>query len=132
MRRSRTQAKAFRSSAQNQNGTAALESTFAISILVPIVISGFAVIYFSFARVWLDRSSYEALICLSTESSQQDCEKNFRRQVDGALPIGTLSNVRLTRTRQHAEIDMRFAVADQNVIHLHISQTLPLKTRTPI
>ena len=132
MWRSHLRAQELCNRGRNQKGTAALESTFAISVLVPIVISGFTVIYFSFARVWLDRSGYEALICLSTQASQQDCEKNFRRQVDSALPIGSLSNVRLTRTKLRAEIDLRFAVADQNVIHLHVSQTLPLKAGAAI
>ena len=116
----------------NMKGTAAIEATFAISVLVPIVISGFAVLYFSFARVWLDRSGYEAVICLSTSMSQQNCEQGFRKKVGAALPVGSLSNVRLSRTSQKAEIDLRFAIAEQNIIHLHLVQTLPLKTGTSI
>lgn len=112
---------------RGERGTAAIESMVAVSFLVTAIPLGLAVMYFSFARVWIDRNAYEALICLSTSASESKCRDDFRASLARVLHIGRLQSLHLQRMPLEAKIDLWFAISDRIRIHHRNSLRLPLE-----
>jgi hypothetical protein len=107
-------------------GTALVESAVAMSALALMTSATVATLYVSFARVWIERSAYEGAICLAGTTTVHACESRLRRGVGSALPIGSLSNVNLSRTSRTATVKMRFKVGERSLIHEEKILALPL------
>lgn len=112
---------------RSDQGTALLETSLALPLLIVIVSGLLATIYLSFARIWFERNGYEALICLSTSTQAFRCEQEFRERIADGLPIGWLESVRLTRSRKHASIQASFAVSGTTVFRSRNELVLPLQ-----
>lgn len=112
---------------QGERGSAAIESLMAIGILSVAIPAGFAVMYFSFARVWIDRNAYEALICLSTSAPESKCRDDFRAAIDRTLHFGRLQSLHLQRLPSAARIDLQFTISPKIRIHHHDLLRLPLQ-----
>lgn len=111
-------------------GTAVIETLASLSFLVPALIGGMSCLYFVFARVWIDRAGYEALICLSTDAPVDDCKAKMMRSNAAALPLGAFVTARLSRTRFEARADVRFEIAGFEIIHYERKQRLPFLRAT--
>ena len=109
----------------NQNGSAVLETTISLSLVVTIVGGGLSILYLSFAHVWLERASYESVVCLSTREPQHSCEDRFRMEAKSALPIGRVSELHMERSSSHASIKLRFNIAGKDVFEHHDFRSLP-------
>ena len=110
----------------SEKGSVAVESTVTLLVFSMIISGGFAVLYISFARVWLDRQVYETLVCLSSTARTHSCESALRSRVDLALPIGELRRVQVSRTSSHAEVRLAFHLEEFKLIELEDSRRLPL------
>lgn len=111
---------------RGSRGTALLESIMACAALVTLISGGLGVAYFCFAKVWLDRSSYETLICLSSRETVADCDQRMRDDVHHGLSIGELKDLRLQRSRNQASISYRFEVNGKTIVRAENSLRLPL------
>lgn len=112
----------------NEKGSLMAEAALTMVALVGIVSGGLAICYFSFAHVWLERASYESLICLSTSASVSTCESKIRAMIRGGLPFGRLLSLQLERSENLARIDLRFSVYKHATLHLRQNLQLPLRT----
>ena len=110
----------------NQSGSSVTEAAIAVAFLALLFGGGLATAYLIFARVWLERSSYEATICLSTRAPIRECRRQFEGRFHAALPIGTLEHLRMFRSTSETRIDLRFRIGDHDVLRLSRKQRLPL------
>jgi hypothetical protein len=113
----------------NVNGSALVETAVSLVVVITLVSSGFLIIYFSFARVWIARNSYEALICLATTTPERVCQRELRRTLERTLPFGSLSGLDLKRTSRSAKVHLRLTVGNNIILTHDDSLKLPLKTR---
>jgi len=111
----------------NQRGSAVVETSLSMTVVATVIVGGMSILYFSFTRVWLNHSSYEGLICLSTRAAQGECEARFRNDTANAIPIGRVSELHMTRSKHQAKIDVRFSYGQQTVLSVHDSLNLPLR-----
>lgn len=77
-----------RPTALNQNGSAVVESMLSIPIVGFLVIGGSAILYLSFAKVWLNRGAREAAICLASPSPPNRCRNKLESTLKAGLPFG--------------------------------------------
>jgi hypothetical protein len=110
----------------NQKGSATVETTLSLSLVMTIVGGGLSIIYLSFAFVWLERASYEAVICLSTRLSQHSCEDRLRHETTTALPVGRISGLHMERTPARASVSLRFNIGGRDVFEHRDVRALPL------
>ena len=110
----------------SQRGSVAVESTVTLLVFSIILTGGFFILYLAFARVWLERQTYETLVCLGSTTRPDDCERALRLKVRLALPIGHLESVQASRTSSRAEVRLSFAVLESKIIRLGDSRRLPL------
>lgn len=109
-----------------QRGSATLETVLSLSVVGTIVTGGLSVIYLSFAYVWLERASYEGVICLSTTASTRFCEERLRFETQTALPVGSVSDLHMDRTRAKASVNLRFSIFGKDVLEHRDTRDLPL------
>jgi hypothetical protein len=107
-------------------GTALVESAIAIGTITLVTSAGLVALYVSFARVWIERSAYEAAVCLAGTAKSHVCERRLRASVGNALPIGTVAKVTLFRTNRTAVVKMRFMIGKRSLIHEEKILALPL------
>jgi len=112
--------------ARTERGATVIEAVVALSVLAAVITTGFAIMYLAFARVWIERCSYEATICLASSKSEAGCERRLRRDIQTALPIGDLTHISLSRTDDRASVNVRFAMSGSEVIRHRDSRALPL------
>lgn len=117
---------------RGERGSAIIESMVAMSFLIIAIPMGFTLMYFSFAQVWIDRNSYEALICLSTSAAEGKCRDDFRTALDRVLHIGHLQSLTVQRLPFEAKIDVQFAISEKFRIHHRDSLRLPLEPESPL
>ena len=110
-------------------GSALIEAATAAATLCLLVSGGLSISYMAFARVWLERSVYEGVVCLATSSSIDDCRKNLVTAASSALPMGRVSELRLERNTKSAEIALRFRLLGREVIRVRDRRALPLGGR---
>ena len=112
---------------RRQAGSVMVESLIASLAISTLVAGGSLVTYVIFARVWIERQAYEALVCLGSLANEFECEREFRFRVETALPFGEASRVRLKRSSRRATISASFRLAGKEIAHADDSRTLPLK-----
>ncbi len=110
-------------------GSMIIESIVSLAAVVTIVSSGLVALYFSFARVWAERSAYEAVICLATSSPIPRCESEFRQRISTVLPFGRIDQLTLRRSAKEASIDLRLKIGTRDVLRLRDARTLPLQPK---
>ena len=115
----------------NQRGSTLIEAVTAMATLCALVSGGFSISYLTFARVWLERSAYEAVVCLATSASVEDCERRLTDSTGTALPLGRVSKLELRRNPRSAEVALRFSLLGQEVIRLRDKRALPLIVAGP-
>ncbi len=113
----------------NERGSTLIEAATAAATLCLLVSGGLSISYMAFARVWLERSVYEGVVCLATSSSVEDCRNGLAKATGSALPIGRVSELRLARNTRSAEVALRFRIFGREVIRLRDRRTLPLGGR---
>lgn len=116
----------MRAQIREQRGSFSIEAVATMGTLALIVSCGIGYAYFAFARVWLDRAGYEALICLSTSASVGDCQSDFERTVNSGLPVGQVRDLHLERGPRQAHIGLRFVVGQRELFRHRDSRSLPL------
>ncbi len=104
--------RADRRAIQNQNGLALIESLATMAFCSVALVGGLTVTYVSFARVWLNRASYEASVCLSTPETTYNCEKALRESTARALPVGHIDSILLSRYRNSVETRVQWSVSE--------------------
>jgi hypothetical protein len=107
----------------NERGFALIESMGALGFVVLLVVTGLGVAYFSFARVYLDRTVYEAAICLATTATKSSCESSLRKSVSSALPLGEIGQLNLNRAFAEVDAHLTWKV---NSLELRINKSLQL------
>ncbi len=115
--------------ATNAHGFALIETAVTLTTVISLCSSGLLFMYFAFARVWIARNSYEALICLATSSHERTCQRELRATLARMLPFGTVSGLKLSRTSRSARVHLRFAVGNKVILSHDDSLKLPLKAR---
>lgn len=114
----------------NQRGGTVIEAVATTSALALSVTLGLGIAYLSFARVWIERNAYEALICLSTSEGTGRCERTFIESIENALPIGKISSVNTSRNSHRGAIRVRFEIDGRVAIRHSANLRYPLlKTR---
>lgn len=113
--------------ALNDAGSTTVEVSIAIAFLALVLSGGLLSTYFAFARVWLSRSAYEGVICLSTDASESECKRKTKARIENALPIGRITKIVLKRSKKTASVEMRFEVAGQVTFQVRERRKLPLK-----
>lgn len=112
--------------ARTERGATAIEAVVALSVLAAVITTGLAIMYLAFARIWIERCSYEAMICLASSKPEAGCERDLRHNIRAALPIGDLTHVSLSRTEDRAVVNVRFMMNGSEVIRHRDSRALPL------
>ena len=110
-------------------GSAIFESLSVMSVLPILIGAALSACYVSFARVWIERESYEAVVCLGSLAQTNDCEKELRRGIKRALPFGQLSRLLVTRSPNRANVEVTFALFDRPIADLKTTRGLPLANR---
>jgi hypothetical protein len=110
-----------------ERGSVVIESLFSLVAVVTIVSSGLIALYFSFARVWTERSAYEAVMCLATSSPMTQCESEFRQRVSRALPFGKIDQLSLRKNPKEASIDLRLKIGTKDILRVRDARNLPLE-----
>jgi hypothetical protein len=109
-------------------GSALVEVAVATSAVSAIVTGSLGALYLSFAIVWIERESYEALICMAARnSSPSACETRMRRRSAGALPIGEFTHLVLARTQRSVRIEANFAISGHETVRHRDTRSLPLR-----
>lgn len=72
----------------NQKGSAVVESMLTVPIVGFLVIGGSAILYLSFAKVWLNRAARESAICLASPSPPNRCRNKLESTLKAGLPFG--------------------------------------------
>jgi hypothetical protein len=110
-----------------------METIVVLATFTLLLCGGLAMGYAVFAHVWLERSTYEASICLATPANQRDCERALRDSVAAALPIGQIVKIDLRRTPAEASVKLlwRFHHGFGDGIQFEVKDTrqLPLLKR---
>ncbi len=73
-----------------QRGQALVESVIVMFTLSVIVMGSLSTLYFCFAKLWLRHFAHETLICLASQKSPTQCQKEFIKNMHSALPFGRL------------------------------------------
>lgn len=79
----------------NQNGMAVVEAlTVAIVVgsLVTLLLAG---MYLTFAKVWIQHSSYKGLICAVQGQPSSICKSIVKEKLHSGLPIGRVNSLSL-------------------------------------
>lgn len=116
---------------RSQSGSVLLESAVVSVALSALISGGSLVLYVAFARVWIERQAYEAVVCLASLANASSCERDFRNRVNAALPIGRLSRVQIARTVRSASVVAIFHVAQREIAHARETRRLPLDAGVP-
>lgn len=114
---------------RSQSGTANIEATVALPALVILISGALSVFYFSFSLIWIERNSYEAIVCLSTSAPVRDCRERLKARLNHALPIGEIKHLQLRRAPSEARVEISFEVAKALPIKHQVSRRLPLKVK---
>jgi hypothetical protein len=109
----------------SKRGSAAVEAAVAFGALALILSGGLVAAYMSFARVLIDRNTYEALVCASSTATRQSCEQKFRASVAHALPVGEIKSFHLVKLSRIARAEVRFAISQYEFIHHSDSREIP-------
>ncbi len=115
------------SSPLGSRGSVTVEATLSMSLLITMISGGLTLTYLCFAHVWLERASYEAVICLSTRASQAACDRKLRAEVGRALPFGQISDVNLNRRPDLASVKLQFSLGGKPLFEQRNSRALPLR-----
>ncbi len=111
------------------NGFASFELAIVLLFYAGVVSALLSLAYFSFAKVWINRSAYEALICASSDSTLYQCRAQFKNRVKRFLPFGDTEKNKLTRTKKKATIDFTFTISEHFKINEFQQINLPLIKR---
>lgn len=113
---------------RSERGFATIETLVAMGFVVAFMGAGLATVYLSFARAWLDRSAYEASVCLATDTASTECEREFRKALSNGLPVGDLMYLHLQRSPSFVGLSGRWSA----IVNLELSfadrRSLPLTT----
>lgn len=110
----------------SERGMAAVETVIALTFIIILITGGLGIMYFSFARVWLHRTGYEALVCLATAAPEEKCRSRARAAIGDVLRIGQLKRLHLIRFPSEARLDFHFRISEHVDIHHRDSVRLPL------
>ena len=108
-----------------QDGSALIETMASVLMLQVLIAAGFAGSYLSFAKVWCDRSAYEASVCLASTTQQKECEQRLRKDFR-IFPMGQLDHLTLDRTSGHTRAAFVFKLFDKLEVRAHSELALPL------
>ncbi len=110
---------------RNQNGSALVETISSLALLIPVIVAGLVFSYFTFAKVWCDRTAYEGAVCLASLAKEDACQNRFRRDLQ-ALPIGRASQLTFNRSSDVTKVEFRFGINNKLNFKTHSELTLPL------
>lgn len=113
----------------SERGSALIEASVTLALSTTLAISGLTILYLGFARVWVDRNVYEALICLATDSPVRACEDALRTTIQGALPFGGIARVQMNRVRERVQVEIEFRIQNHIVLKRKDSKALPIQGR---
>lgn len=108
-----------------QDGSALIETMASIFMLQILIAAGLAGSYLSFAKVWCDRSAYEAAVCLASLTQQTECERRLRNDFR-VFPLGKIDHLSLNRDSSHTDATFMFELFDKLEVHTHSELSLPL------
>jgi hypothetical protein len=111
---------------KNQCGAAIVEMTVSILVVTSILVAGVSAAYISFVYVWLERATYEGLICLSTKASERACASELESSAKFALPLGKVADLHVLRTPNKATIALRFEYEKHVLLKHRDSLNLPI------
>lgn len=106
-------------------GSAALEASVATAFLTAMVSMGLVSSYVAFTRIWISRSAYEGVICLSTDASEHECKQKTKSRIESVLPIGQVAELKMRKSKNAAFIEIRFELAGQFAIRAQEKRGLP-------
>ena len=109
-----------------EKGTAMMESIAVLASLPLILGTVLTATYVSFARFWIDRQSYETVVCLGSLGTAQECERRLRSALNGALPFGEFRKLRVSRNASQATVHVDFHLGKRKIADLTTSRRLPL------
>lgn len=107
-------------------GFALVEALVSAFATLAIVGGGITVSSLAFSRLWLQRSAYEAAICVASIASV-DCESEFRLSVQAALPFGELDKFRIVKSTKQIEVEIIWKLAGEIPIKVERSVSIPLR-----
>jgi hypothetical protein len=122
-----------------ERGSMMLESLLATTVLTLVITGGLALMYLCYVRVWIDRTAYEAAICLASSSNigadrmvptTFPCEQAARAAVSAALPIGKIKSLLLQRSSSQAQAQARLVFEIEGLPALERIETLQLPLKT--
>lgn len=116
----------------HSNGFASIELAIVLLFYAGVVSALLGLAYCSFAKVWINRSAYEALVCASGDASLYECRTQFKMRVKRFLPFGDTLKNKLTRTKKRATIEFMFSISEYLRINEFQQITLPLIERGPL
>ena len=108
-----------------QGGSALIETMASIFMLQVLIAAGLAGSYLSFARVWCDRSAYEAAVCLASLTQKSECERRLRNDFR-VFPVGKLDHLSLDRNSSHTSATFKYELYDRLEVRAHSELSLPL------
>jgi hypothetical protein len=120
--------------AKDERGTVAIEAAFALLTISTAFAIGLSLVYYGFARIWIERSAYEAAICVAREESRSRnqsrsrCTSELRQSLSRALPIGTISRAQITFSSSRVVVESDFKISSELTVRAKQDLWLPLKS----
>lgn len=112
--------------ASNQLGSATLEATASMAFMAFAITSALTLSYFIFARVWLERSTYELIVCLASQGQKSSCESVARKQAATALPIGKIGRLKTFPNQKSITAEIHFYVGGREIFRIKDKRRVPL------
>jgi uncharacterized membrane protein len=118
---------------RGERGTATIEAAVSLLLIVSSCSVGLSLVYFCFARVWLDHAAYEAAVCLASQAShtsQAKCATTLKNTISHGLPVGSLEPPNLNATPHTTSVVAVFTVGKKIRLVARQKLSLPLRTST--
>jgi uncharacterized membrane protein len=116
---------------RGERGTATIEAAVSLLLIVSSFSVGLSLVYFCFARVWLDHAAYEAAVCLASQASHASrakCTTTLKNTISHGLPVGSLEPPNLNATSRAASVVAVFTVGKKIRLMARQKLSLPLRT----
>jgi len=93
----------------SSKGTAAIEATMAISTLILIIFFILGIFYFLFAKVVVENSGYNSVICVAEKQPVSICKQKMISEIYERLPWGRLDHVQLKQNKKKQSVFIQWS-----------------------
>jgi hypothetical protein len=114
---------------RTEAGFSTIEVIVIASFVSVFLVVATSTVYFTFARNWLERSAYEANVCMASHAEIHVCKRELRQSTSTALPFGEIKNLELHSSSNEVRTRAAFWVGEREIFKIEDARRLPFQTR---